>query len=150
MALASTTIATAIKNLSITGVTVLDITEMQDQVDLRLGPVLMPGPSWIAGGLGGEDPEGSATFGPGMWIFQRVFSYRYFHAPVGSGRGLYDYYSAMSTNLDAIVTAFVGLNVTGVDVMELDNSEFMVVNDPSEKQFYGFDFAVSLKEKVNP
>jgi hypothetical protein len=150
MALAAGTIATAIHNLSITGVTVLDITEIPQAVDLRTCPLLCPGPSWISGGIGSsEDGEGPATFGPGMWVFQRVFSYRYFHAKVGTGRGLYDHYSAMSTNLDAIQTAFTTLAVAGVDVMEIDNSEFGIVNDPAENQFYGFDISVALKERIN-
>jgi len=150
MPLAAGTIATAIAALTISGVVVKNITEIPDAVDLRNGPQLLPGPTWISGGIGSsEDSEGPATFGPGMWVFQRVFNYRYFHAAVGVGRGLQDHYSAMTTNLDAIFTAFVTLDVANVDVMELSNSEFGAVLDPANNQFYGFDIAVALKERIN-
>jgi hypothetical protein len=149
MALNSGAIATGIAALVITGVTVKNITEMPDRIDPRRCPLLVPGPRWITGGIGGEVSEGPVTFGPGMWEFQRVFSYRYFHAPIGSGRGLEDHYGAMATNLDAIVTALVGLNLAGVDVMEIENGEFGVVGDPAENHFYGFDISVALKERIN-
>jgi hypothetical protein len=148
MALNAAGIATGIAALNIAGVTVLDITAMPDAVTKY--PALVPGPQWIAGGIGSaEDGEGPATFGPGMWVFQRAFSYRYFHAPTGAGRGLLDHYSAMTANLDAITTALTLLDVAGVDVMQIENSEFGVVEDPAGSKFYGFDLAITLKERIN-
>jgi hypothetical protein len=151
MALSATAIATAIAGLTITGVTVKDLGAVPDTGDIRSCPVLFPNPNnWIAGGIGSsEESEGPATFGPGMWVFQRAFSYLYLHALVGQGRGLSDHMSAMSTNLDAILTAFTTLDVSGVDVMEIDCGEFAVVTDPAGKQFYGFTIAVAMKERIN-
>lgn len=148
MALNAIGIAAGIAALSITGVTVKDIDEIPDKVEGRDCPVLIPGPVWITGGTGSNESD-PATFGPGMWVMQRGFAYRYFHAPVGAGRGLKDHYPAMATNLDAIQTAITTLAIAGVDVVSIECSEFGLVGDPSENQFYGFDVAVALKERIN-
>ena len=151
MALNAGAIATAIAALSISGVTVKDITGIPDQVLARDCPILMPHPNdWIVGGIGSaEDGEGPATFGPGMWVFQRAFNYLYLHATAGAGRGLKDHMGAMSTNLDAIQTAMTTLSISGVDVMEIDCSGFSVVTDPAGNQFYGFQVTVAMKERIN-
>jgi hypothetical protein len=148
MALDAGAIATGIAALSISGVTVKDITEMPEKVNPPDCPVLIPGPVWITGGTGSNEGD-PATFGPGMWVMQRGFAYRYFHAPVGSGRGLYDHYADMADKLDAIQTAFTTLALAGVDVMGIECSEFGMVGDPADNRFYGFDIAVSLKERIN-
>ena len=149
MALNAAGIATAIAALPISGVTVLDISAVPETGDLRQVPVLFPNPSnWIAGGIGGLG-EGPATFGPGMWLFQRAFSYLYLHAPVGSGRALSDHMRGMSVNLDAILTALTTLDVAGVDVLEIDNSDFNVITDPAGAQWYGFQVTVAMEEKIN-
>lgn len=151
MALNATGIAAGIAALTITGITVKDIDTISDRINPRDCPLLMPNPnSWISGGIGtSEAAQGPATFGPGMWVFERAFSYLYLHAQIGSGRGLNDHMSGMSDNLDAILTAMVGLNIAGVDVMQLENSDFNVVTDPTGQQFYGFGVVITLKERVN-
>lgn len=151
MALNSAAIATGIAALSISGVTVKNVTEIPERVSARECPILFPSPNnWITGGIGGEeDAEGPATFGPGMWVFQRVFNYLYLHASAGQGRGLAEHLSAMGTKLDAISEALTGLNLAGVDVMQIETSEFNVVTDPAGNTFYGFQVAVTLKERVN-
>lgn len=151
MALNSTGIATAIAALSISGVTVLDLPAVPDTADMRKCPQMFPNPSgWIVGGIGSnEDGEGPATFGPGMWVMQRAFNYVYLHAPVGQGRGMLDHMSAMSTNLDAIMTALTTMAIANVDVMEIDCGDFVVITDPAGARFYGYTVTVALKERIN-
>ncbi len=152
MALSSTGIATAIAGLTISGVTVKDISGIPDEADPRSMPILFPAPStWIGGG-NGEPNTGPVTFGTPttrMWIFNREYNYIYLHAPVGSGRGLFDHYSAMSTNCDAILTAIIALDLAGVDVKNIEISNFGALQDPAGKQFYGFMLKIILREKVN-
>jgi hypothetical protein len=152
MALNSAAIATGIAALSIAGVTVKDITAIPDQVQARDCPLLFPHPAeWKSGG-NSEPEDGSTTFGTAAsrsWIFARVYKYVYLHAPVGSGRGILDNYSAMSIKEDAIATALTQLDLSGVDVKTISVSEFGVLQDPSGASFYGFTVSVTLREWIN-
>jgi hypothetical protein len=153
MPLNATTIAAGFAALTITGVTVKAIGAMPEQVTARDCPLLMPAPNFVLGGItSSEDSEGPATFGAsgaGMWVFQRVWQWRYCHAAVGSARGMLDHYAGMMTAQDAIITALCALDIANVDVMEIDCNEFGVVTDPAGNQFFGFDIAVALKERIN-
>lgn len=152
MSLSSTTIATGIAALSISGVTVKDITGIPEGISDRTLPILFPAPSSWMGGGNGEPSTGPATFGTPttrFWIFNRTYNYVYLHAPVGSGRGLYDHYSSMSSKADAILEAILTLDLSGIDVKNVIISDFGVLEDPAKKQYYGFTLAIMLREKVN-
>jgi hypothetical protein len=152
MSLSSTTIATGIAALSISGVTVKDITSIPEGISARALPVLFPAPSGWMGGGNGEPSTGPATFGTKstrLWIFNRTYNYVYLHAPVGSGRGLYDHYSSMSGKADAILEALLTLDLSGVDVKNIVISDFGVLQDPAGEQYYGFTITIMLREMVN-
>jgi len=148
----SSTIATGIAALSITGVTVKDITAIPERVEARDCPILFPSPDgWMTGG-NGEPSEGSTTFGTAttrLWTFNRSYKYIYLHAGVGSGRGLKDHISAMSGKADAILTAISALDVSDVDVKNMTIGEFGVLTDPAGKSFYGFILDITLRERLN-
>jgi hypothetical protein len=153
MSLDSATIATGIAALSISGVTVKNITETPQQVQPRDCPLLFPMPNgWKKGG-NSEPADGPATFGSPTtryWIFNRTYEYVYLHAPVGSGRGLVDQNPSMSAKEDAIVTALLALNLTDVDVKNVSTDQFGVITDPTGAKFHGFLVTIILREKVNP
>lgn len=152
MSLSSSTIATAIAALSISGVTVKNITEIPESVSTRDCPILFPSPdSWL-GGANGEPADGSTTFGTALtryWLFNRVYKYIYLHAAVGSGRGLRDHLSAMATKADAVIEAFCELDVSGVDVQNVSIGSFGVLTDPAGNSFYGFTVDITLRERIN-
>ena len=152
MSFSSTAIGTAISNLSITGVTVKDISAIPDSVNDRDCPILFPSPDgWISGG-NTEPTDGPVTFGTAttrLWMFSRTYLYVYLHAPVGSGRGIKDFISAMSDKADAIQTAITTLNVSDVDVQSVSISEFGALQDPKGSTFFGFYVSVTCKEKLN-
>jgi hypothetical protein len=156
MALSSTGVATGIAALSISGVTVRDITAIPEKVEPRNLPMLFPSPAdWMLGGTGEGTPNsalGPSSFGTPTtryWLFNRVYQYIYLHAPVGSGRGLYSHYSNMATNADAILTAITTLDLTGVDVRQIDIGSYGTLQDPAGGQFYGFTVTVTLRERIN-
>ena len=152
MSFSSTAIGTGISNLSITGVTVKDITAIPENVVDRMCPILFPSPDGWMGGGNGEPAEGSTTFGTTttrLWTFNRNYHYIYLHSPVGAGHGLKDQISAMSTKADAIITALTTLNVTDVDVMNVAIGEFGVLEDPAGKSFFGFTVDLTLRERLN-
>ena len=152
MSFSSTAIGTGISNLSISGVTVKDITAIPDSVVDRMCPILFPSPDGWMGGGNGEPTEGSTTFGTAttrLWTFNRNYHYVYLHAPVGSGRGLLDMISAMSTKADAILTAITTLDLTDVDVKTIAIGEFGVLTDPAGHSFFGFTLDITFRERLN-
>jgi hypothetical protein len=153
MSLDAGAIATGIAALSITGVTVKDITGIPEQVQPRDCPILFPAPdNWMAGG-NGEPSDGPATFGgptSRMWVFNRVYNYVYLHSSMGSGRGLIDNIAAMSDKIDAIVLKLIELDLTQVDLQNVSVGAFGVITDPAGNNFFGCTLALTMREKVNP
>jgi hypothetical protein len=152
MSFSSTAIGTGIATLSISGVTVKDITAIPEQVENRMCPILFPSPDgWMAGG-NGEPGEGPTTFGTPttrLWTFNRTYRYIYLHSQVGAGRGLLDVISAMSTKADAILTAITTLDLSDVDVKTVVVGEFGVLTDPAAKAFFGFTLDITFRERLN-
>lgn len=153
MALSSTTIATAIAALSVSGVTIKDITSVPDSITVRDCPILYPSPAqWMAGGTA-EPGTGSTTFGTPStrsWTFNRTYKYVYLHAPAGSGRSIAEHYSGLTSKADSIFEALVTLDVSGVDVMAVTMGEYGVLNDPSEtNKYFGFLVDITLRERIN-
>jgi hypothetical protein len=147
----STAIATAIASLSITGVTVKDITAIPEGVSAESCPILFPSPDgWQMGG-NGEPSDGPTTFGTPttrMWTFNRGYKYIYLHTPVGTGQ-LADIIGPMSTKADAILTAFTTLDVTDVDVMKVEIGDFGALQGPDGHSFFGFTLNVIMRERLN-
>lgn len=151
MSFSSTSIATAIAALSITGVTVKDITDIPEGVTNESCPILFPSPDgWQTGG-NGEPSDGPTTFGSPttrLWTFNRGYKYVYLHTSVGTGQ-LADIIGPMSTKADAILTAFTTLDVADVDVMKVDISNFGALQGPDGHTFFGFELNVTLRERLN-
>lgn len=154
MALNSTGIASAVAALSVTGVTIKDIDEIPDAVDIRNLPIMYPSPSEWMRGASAEPSTGSTTFGTPsarMWTFNRIFRYVYLHAPAGTGRGIAEHYSAMTAKVDAILEAFTLLDISDIDVMTIEIGTYGKIGDPAESQsFYGCLIDLQMRERVNP
>lgn len=153
MSLNAGAIATGIAALTVTGVTIKDITAIPEQVQPRDTPILFPNPdNWMGGG-NGEPSTGAATFGTPstrLWVFDRIYNYVYLHSPVGSGRGLLDNIPAMSDKIDAIITAILALDVSQVDVNNISVGAFGVISAPDGSSYFGCNLALTMREKVNP
>ena len=153
MGLNARTIASAIAGMTVTGVTIKDVTGIPEQVQPRDCPILFPDPiAWMAGG-NGEPSDGPATFGTPtnrMWVFDRVYRYVYLHASAGAGRGLPDQYPTLSDANDAIATALTALDITGVDIKTIAPDHVGILADPAGNNFYGFQLALTFRERVNP
>lgn len=148
MALNTAAISAGIAALSISGVTVLDADEIPPVVNVNSCPLLFPSPNgFISGGIAVPGPT---TFGPGMWSFERAFTYLYLHTTVGQLPAMTSHYPEMDANIDAILTALVGLDVAGVDVLTVECSRAETIKDPAGNLFYGCEITVTVAEKVNP
>lgn len=146
MALNSAGICTAIAALSVSGVSMKDLSGIPEAVDARMCPIFYPVRKT---GATSEPTTGPASFGPGMWRFLRDYQYQYLHAAAGEGRKISEHYVAMSAKEDAIITALLGLSVSGVDVGRVQTSEYGVLTDASGNSFFGFTVILTLREKVN-
>lgn len=148
MALDSAGIATAIAALNISGVNIKDLTAIPEGTTARLIPVLFPDP---AGWMGDQLAE-MRTFGAAAsryWEVTRNLRYIYCHAPIGSGRGLFEHHQDMTQAADLIIEAFLELDVSGVDIISVGIGEFGPVADPSGNQFHGFSVFVTVRERAN-
>ena len=149
MALGVTTIATAIASLSISGVAVKDLNAIPQQVAARDCPILYPSPDNFIG-AGTTAIQTFGTVNQRYWEVNRSLTYVYLHALAGTERTLASYWQSMAGKVDAVWTAFIGLNVSGVDVTDISTTAFGVLQDAAGNQFYGCLFSLGLKEKVNP
>lgn len=152
MALAATTVSTAIAALSVTGMkTIRDVTGIPDELESRSCPCMFPDPeNWLEAGEGTIEDE--TTFGTPStryWVMHRTYQYVWVYAMAGDGRGLKSHYSGGSTMLDAIVTAITQLDVAGVDVQGVSHTRFGVISDPVGTKFYGSFITVRCRERIN-
>lgn len=152
MALSATTVSAAIAALSITGMTsIRDVDNIPDELETRSLPCMFPSPeNWLD--AGGGAPSAETTFGTPStryWQVHRGYNYIWVYKEAGDGRGLKSHYSGGSTMLDAIMTAIVQLDVSGVDVESVTHTRFGIVTDPSGKDFYGAFISIGCLEKIN-
>lgn len=151
MSFSSTAIFTAISNLSISGVTVKDLTAIPQAGEQTACPILFPNPDGCVSGANGEPSDGATTFGTPttrMWQFNRTYELIYLHCQVGSG-SLSDFYSDMCSKSDAIIHALVELDITDVDVQTVTIGKFGALQDPSGNYFHGFTVSVTMRERIN-
>jgi hypothetical protein len=105
MAISVTTIATSIAALSVSGVTIKDLTQIPEAVYPRDCPILFPQPEPFMSDLRiNRQSLGSGTYKKDVLYTLR---YVYLHQPVDSGRGLYDIYQTMTGNVCAILDAIL-------------------------------------------
>lgn len=151
MAINAAAITSAIAALSVSGVTIKDVAGIPESVVNRDCPIFFPSPAnWLAGGNAAN--EESTTFGTPstrFWHVNRGLNYIYLHNAVGAGRGNADNYASAVTNIEALVTALVALDVSGVDVVTVAHTPIKVMSSPSQTKFTGCEFTVTVRERIN-
>lgn len=154
MSLSATTIATAIANLSVSGVTIKDLTNSTLEATRGGLPLLQPDPDNFGGNMAVEGGEGPGTFGTPstrFWQCSRALGYIYYHAPIGSNRNNpYEFMSAISNNRDAIIEKILELaDMTGIDIVGVASGQIGIVSDLAGGRYHGFTLTVSVRESVN-
>jgi hypothetical protein len=151
MTLSTLNVTNGIAALSVSGVTIKGLSGIPEQVQGRDCPLFFPHPEeFIQGGAGGD--EGLETFGVPtgrFWLFNRTFRYVYLHAPVGTTRGIYEQYPAMTAKVDLLMEAIAEMDVTDVDVRNITVSQIGQLQDPAGSKFYGCTLDITVREKVN-
>lgn len=151
MALQTTEIATSIAGYSVTGVTIRDLDDFEDEISDRDGdlPVLMPAPNFFTAP---NIVKRSLGTGASACIdVTYVLRYRFFYEEVGSERALNEIFQGFVGSVTAIVDEFIANDATddAIDLEVVAISPFGVVSDPSGNQFHGCDFGIKVLEFVN-
>jgi hypothetical protein len=152
MALSASAVSAGIAALSISGMkSIRDTDNVPDEVDTRSCPIMFPDPEmWLDAGEGA--PEEETTFGTPstrFWIVHRTYQYIWLYREAGDGRGLKSHYTGGSLMLDAIVTAAVALDVSGVDIQGVSHTRLGLITDPSGKNFIGSFITIRCRERIN-
>jgi len=140
-----TTLATAIKGLTITGIPIRDISEIPSSGMLQT-PVIIPKPDGFITNLAmTRDTYGSS--GTAKWTLTYDMTYRLLYAPIGMNLdfGLYD---NMITAIAAILVVFQTNDILSgaVDIVVNTVSGIGPVNDPAGNVYHGCDIVLSATQ----
>ena len=140
------TVLDSISALSVSGVTVKDINEVDEGWQVR-GAVLYP----LIDNLVIFSKPTRQSFGIGSakrLDINYALSYRLLYAPVGSGRGAKDVFTGLTTTIAAILDALNVLDAPSgaVDIEASINDGKPVVKDPAGNDYWGCDFTINVLE----
>lgn len=150
MTLHLSTVAKSIAGLSIAGVKIRPLDEIQGAFAERDCPVLFPEPlSFITGFVVTVDSTG--TGGQARLTVAYNLNYTFLFTPVGSGRMGLDRFEEMVDKFSAILDAVLSNDtITGcVDIQPQEVTEFGPVPDPAGNQFLGARLSFKVTELIN-
>lgn len=149
MALQIATITNSIAALSISGVTIKDKDELREGWTAYDCPLLTPLPNNFISAFS-VSPRNMGSGSGRMLDVSYTLTYRYFHAPVGSGN-LTKTWSDMVDKVFAILDAILANDkISGLIDMSLSSvSDFGVVVDGANNQYHGCDISLRVLEFVN-
>jgi hypothetical protein len=147
MAISAATVANSIAGLSVSGVAIKDVDELQDEFESRDCPVIFPVPENF---LSAFDVERMAMSSgtANVWNVSYTMTYRLLYDEVGMGRGMFDVYDGMIDKAMLFVDKIlVSDSLTGaVDIELEDVFNIGPVSDPSGKVFHGCDISLRILE----
>jgi hypothetical protein len=141
-----TTVSAAIAGLSITGVTIKDIDEMPDSVNM-LTPLIVPQPNNF---ISAVRPQ-RQSFGSGgtqKMDFTYSLNYQFIHSPVGSGINAFAPYNDVITKLVSIINTILNNDTVNglVDMGLQEIGQVGIITDPAGDQYWGCLFSVICLE----
>jgi hypothetical protein len=149
MALNTPAIATAIAALSVSGVTMKNITNIPKAIRKDDCPIFFPHPDeWFVNTVSSPDADfvGQAT----VYDAVRTFRYIYLHGLSTAGNPIADVYPAMAAKVDLLYSAIAAFSVNGIVMQSISISRFGEIVAPvngtaqTRNVFFGcfFDFQV--------
>lgn len=150
MALAVMTIATSIAGLSVSGVTIKDLTGLPTAVDNRECPVLYPKPNGFVSGLSVV----RESFGAAVTAHKTVeytLTYAFLYRRVEAGRGLFDTFDDMVDKAFEVLDAIIANDVVSgaIDITPIGIVNVGPVADPAGELFHGCELQLRVMEFVN-
>ena len=149
IALGLETLLGNIAAVSVTGVRIVDIDEITEQVDTRI-PTLYPNPEGFITALEVVRVSQGAG-GTALMDVKYTLNYRFCYAPVGSGRNLADLFGNLTALVVDIIEAFLAEDdIAGVIDMEVqDIPAIGPVLAPNGETFIGCDLSFRITEFQN-
>jgi len=139
-------VTAAVSNISISGVTVKDITGIPEQA-LMLCPLIFPVPNFVTNLKTTIDTLGTA--GSERITLEYDINYIYAHCAINANvGGLYSMYSGLVTNIIAVLVAML-INDNprdGVTMRVGTVSNAGAVNDPAGNTYWGCAFSLHVTE----
>ena len=140
------TVATSIAGLTVSGVTIKDITAIPDSAQM-LCPIIIPQPNGYMSGT----KVTFETFGSNTGAklnMEYDLNYVYLHCEAGSGVNAFAPFSSLMTNLAAIlVTIMSNDKINGLVDMQLGGiGDVGIINDPAGNSFWGVLFSLHCLE----
>ena len=148
MAIAFTTVSNSIAALSVSGLVIKDIDEVPGAVDPRQ-PTMMPLPDFMTGFEVIRDSYGA---GVAKMTATYQLNYRLCYAPIGDGRTVtQEQQSGLVAMVGLVLDAILAISTFtgGVDIVPLAVVNMGIVADPSDRIYWGCDFAFMVTEFVN-
>jgi hypothetical protein len=149
VALQATTIASSIAGLTVTGVTMKNLTSIPENVAPRDCPIIYPKPDGFMSDLEVViDSFGSSV---GKKTVRYALTYMYLHSSIGQGRGLFDVYQDMVAKACVFLDAVIANDaLTGsIDIQPESMLNFGPVADPAGNYFHGCEIVLKVMEFVN-
>lgn len=156
MTLSTRSIATAIAGLSVTGVSIKDITDIPKSINKGNCPIFFPHPDEWYQGTKSEPGQGGLYAGhAGVYDAVRTMRYIYLHSPAVTANIISDTYPDMSDKVDLLYSALAGLNGEAgtLTVQSINVSEFGEIAAPAagtsqiRNRFYGCFFTIQILEQ---
>jgi hypothetical protein len=140
------TIATSIAGLTVSGVTLKDITSIPDSAKM-LCPIIIPQPNGYMSGTK-VTFKTFGSMGTAKLDMEYDLNYVYLHCEVGSGINAFAPYGSLITNLSAIlVTIMCNDTIDGLVDMTLGNlGDVGIINDPVGNSYWGVLFSLHVLE----
>jgi len=139
-----TTVTNTIEGLTISGVTILDVDEIIESMQMNPA-TLAPRPEDFVTDMMVTRDESSGR----LLQLSYVLHYRYYHCPIAGGLGgIFASYSAMMTNIVAIQLKLSDdAQLTGsMDTMEPQPFNIGPVQDPAGNTFLGCEFSIRVMQ----
>ena len=150
MALGIATILDSIKALSVSGVTIKEMSEVPEKLNTRDCPCLFPKPTGFITDLT-VTPQAFGDPGTRMYNVEYNLHYLYAHAQVGTDRRLATVIDAALVKIFLIVDAIIAAdNLTGTVEFQAQNFDsFGPIVDPSGQTFVGCELTFHVTQFVN-
>lgn len=149
MALSPTSVATAVAGLSVSGVTVKDLTGVPEEVFDRDCPIVYPNPANYVS-MGGVSRETMGGDSGALKEVRYTLHYLFLHHEAGAERGQKDAAQDAVSKLYAFLSAVIA-NCDALTVIDItpDHGPLQVVQDPSGKDFHGCEVSLAVTEWLN-
>lgn len=148
MALGPATVATSIAALSVSGVTMVDLTGIKQTYEARDCPVFFPDPTQFVTDFEMQvDSFGSAS---AKKTARYTLHYVFLYTEAGAGRGIYDHAQGIIQKVSLILDAFASNDaLTGCIDDTITGLTVATITDPAGKQFYGALIPIRVMEFIN-